>query len=67
MNFRRAFELAPDDIFPYVFYAKILRAREGAVDSAREILESMPNKDPAQQGIYWYEQAMYERDFDGAR
>jgi len=63
---QRAIELAPDDIFPYVFYAKILRAREGAVDSAREILESMPNKDPAQQGIYWYEQAMYERDFDGA-
>jgi len=63
---RRAIELAPDAIFPYVFYARILRARDGAVENAREILESMPDKDPAQQAIYWYEQEMYERDFDGA-
>jgi len=26
----------------------------------------MPDKDPAQQGIYRYEQAVYERDFGGA-
>jgi len=63
---RRAIELDPDAIHPYVFYARILRARDGAVVDAREILEAMPNKDPAQQAIYWYEQAMYERDFEGA-
>ncbi len=63
---RRAIELDPDAIHPYVFYARILRARDGAVDSAREVLDRMPNKDPEEQAIYWYEQAMYERDFGAA-
>ena len=63
---RRAIELAPDDIYPYVFLARILRARNGAVEEAREALEAMPNKDPAQQGFYFYEQAMYERDYERA-
>jgi len=63
---RRAIELDPDAIHPYVFHARILRARDGAVERAREVLDEMPNKDPAEQAIYWYEQAMYERDFDGA-
>jgi len=40
---RRAIELAPDDIFPYVFMAKLLRTRDGSVDEAREILERMPD------------------------
>jgi tetratricopeptide (TPR) repeat protein len=63
---RRAIALDPDAIHPYVFYARILRARDGAVEDAREVLNQMPDKDPADQAIYWYEQAMYERDFDGA-
>ena len=63
---RRAIELDPDAIHPYVFHARILRARDGAVKDAREVLEEMPDRDPAQQAIYWYEQEMYERDFDGA-
>ena len=60
---RRSIDLAPDDIYPYVFLARILRARDGAVNEAREVLAAMPNKDPAQQGFYLYEQALYERDF----
>lgn len=63
---RRAIELAPNNIYPYVFLARILRSRDGAIDSAREILDAMPNKDPAQQGFYRYRQALYERDFEGA-
>jgi len=63
---RRAIELAPDDIFPYVFMAKMLRTRDGSIDEAREILEGMPDKDPAQQGFFRYEQALYERDFNAA-
>jgi serine/threonine-protein kinase len=63
---RRAIELAPDDIYPYVFLARTLRLQDGAIDGAREILESMPEKDPAQEGIYRYEQAMFERDFEAA-
>jgi tetratricopeptide (TPR) repeat protein/TolB-like protein len=63
---RRAIELAPDKIYPYVFLARSLILRDGAVGAAREILDDMPDKDPAQQWIYRYEQAMFERDFDGA-
>lgn len=59
---RRAIEMAPDDIFPYVFYARILRARDGSAAAAREVLEAMPDKDPAQQGLYRFEQALFERD-----
>jgi serine/threonine-protein kinase len=63
---RRAIELSPDGIFPYIYYARILRSRDGAVADAREVLETMPDKDPTQQGFYLYKQAMYERDFQGA-
>jgi serine/threonine-protein kinase len=63
---RRAIELAPDDIFPYVFMAKLLRTRDGSVDEAREVLEGMPDKDPGQQGYFRFEQALYERDFPAA-
>ena len=63
---RRAIELVPDDVYPYVFLARILRSRDRAAEGAHEILEAMPEKDPAQQGIYRYEQAVFERDFEGA-
>ena len=63
---RRAIDLVPDDVYPYVFLARILRSRDGALEGSREILESMPEKDPAQQGLYRYEQAVFERDFEGA-
>ncbi len=63
---RRAIDLAPDDIFPYIFMAKILRAGDGSVDGAREVLEAMPDKDPGQQGFFRFEQAMYERDYPAA-
>lgn len=63
---RRAIEMAPDDIFPYVFYARVLRARDGTAAAAGEVLEAMPDKDPAQQGLYRFEQALFERDYNGA-
>ena len=63
---RRAIDLVPDDVYPYVFLARILRSREGTFEGAGEILETMPEKDPAQQGIYRYEQAVFERDFERA-
>ena len=63
---RRAIELAPDNLYPDIFLGRILRSRGDAIDGAREILETMPDKDPAQQGFYLYEQALYERDFEGA-
>lgn len=62
----RAIELAPDDIFPYVFGARILRGRDGSLDEARAMLERMPAKDAAQQAYYRYEQALLERDSEGA-
>jgi serine/threonine-protein kinase len=52
---RRAIELAPDNIYPYIFLVRILRSRDGAIDGAREILETMPDKDPSQQGFYLFE------------
>ncbi len=64
---RRAVEMAPDDIYPYVFYARIVRARDGSLEESRRMIEAMPHKDPSQQLLYWYEQAKYERDFDAAR
>jgi serine/threonine-protein kinase len=60
---QRAIDLAPEAIFPYVFMARMLRARDGSVDRAHAILEAMPDKDPAQQGFYWFEQSLFERDF----
>ncbi len=63
---RRAIDLAPDDIFPYVFMAKMMRTRDGSIEGAREVLEAMPDKDPAQQGFFRFEQALYERDYDAA-
>jgi len=63
---RRAIDLVPDDVYPYVFLARILRSRDGTIEGSHEILETMPEKDPAQQGIYRYEQAVFERDFEGA-
>jgi serine/threonine-protein kinase len=60
---QRAIDLAPDDIFPYVFMARMLRNRDGSLDGARSILEAMPAKDNGQQGYFLYEQALYERDF----
>lgn len=63
---RRAIELAPDDIFPYIFMARMLRTRDGSIDGAREVLEEMPDKDPGQQGFFRFEQALYERDFERA-
>jgi serine/threonine-protein kinase len=63
---RQAIELAPDDIYPYVYCARINRARDGSIQTAREYLDSMPDKDPAQQGYYRFEQAVYERDYDAA-
>jgi serine/threonine-protein kinase len=63
---RRAIEIAPDDIFPYVFYARVLRARDGTADAAGKVLEAMPDKDPAQQSFYRFEQALFERDYNAA-
>ena len=63
---RRAIELDPGDTYPYVFYARILRSWNGSIAAAREVLDSMPNGEAAQQAIYLYEQALYERDFEGA-
>ena len=63
---QRAIELSPDDIFPYIYYARILRAKNGAVVDAREVLDKMPDKDPVQQGFYRYKQAKSERDFQSA-
>lgn len=65
-NCRKAIELAPDKIYPYVHLAQAVMLRDGSIEEAREILESMPDKDPAQQVFYLYEQALFERDFDGA-
>ena len=65
-TFRRAIELVPDDTYPYVFLARTLLLKDGAIEGAREILDAMPENDPAQQGIYRYEQALFERDFEGA-
>lgn len=63
---RRAIDLAPDDIFPYLFMAKMMRTRDGSIEGAREVLEAMPDKDPGQQGYFRFEQALYERDYDAA-
>jgi len=63
---RRVIELAPDEIYPYVFLARTLMLQDGAIEGAHETLEAMPEKDSAQQGIYRYEQAVFERDFEGA-
>lgn len=63
---RQAVELAPDDFYPYVYCARIYRSRDGTTERARQMLESMPAKDPDQQGLYWFEQAMYERDLASA-
>lgn len=63
---RRAIELAPGDIYPYIYCARILRSRDGTPERSREMLEEMPTKDPAQQAFYWFEQAMYERDLEAA-
>jgi len=65
-TFRRAIELVPDDIYPYVFLARTLLLQDGAIEEAREVLDAMPENDPTQQGIYRYEQALFERNFDGA-
>jgi serine/threonine-protein kinase len=63
---RRAIDSVPDKILPYAHLARSLILRGGAVEEAREVLDAMPTKDPAQQAKYLYEQAIYERDFDGA-
>ena len=63
---RRAIDLAPDDIFPYILLAKTLRTSNGSIDGAREVLEAMPDKDPVQQGYSRFEQALYERDYPAA-
>jgi len=62
----RAIELAPDDIFPYVFGARILRGRDGNLDESRGMLDRMPDKDAAQQAYFRYEQALFERDSESA-
>lgn len=64
MNYcRRAIDLAPEDIFPYILLAKTLRTGQGSIDGAREVLDAMPDKDPVQQGYSRFEQALYERDY----
>ena len=63
---REAIELASDDFYPYIYCARIYRSHDGTPERARQMLESMPSKDPAQQGLYWFEQAMYERDLEAA-
>ena len=63
---RKAIELVPEKIYPYVHLSQAVMLRDGSIEEAREILESMPDKDPAQQVFYWYEQALFERDFGGA-
>ncbi len=63
---KRVIELAPDDIYPYVFLARTLLLQDGSIEGARDVLDAMPDKDAAQQGFYRYEQAVFERDYDGA-
>ena len=63
---QRAIEFVPDKILPYAHLARSLVLRNGAVEAAREVLDAMPNKDPAQQAKYLYEQAVFERDFERA-
>ncbi len=63
---RRAIELAPDDVFPYVFGARILRGRDGNLAEAGRMLDRMPAKDAAQQAYFRYEQALVERDTESA-
>jgi len=65
-NCRKAIELAPEDIYPYVFLAQTLTLKDGSLEGAREVLDSMPEKDPAQQSFYQYQLAMLERNFGGA-
>lgn len=63
---RRAIALAPGDVFPYILLAKTMRTANGSIDGAREVLESMPDKDTVQQGYSRFEQALYERDYPAA-
>ena len=63
---RRAIEFDPDKILPYVHFARSLILRDGAVEEAREVLDGMRQKDPAQQAKYLYDQAIFERDYDRA-
>ena len=64
--FRKVIDLSPDEIHPYVYLARIVRAGGGPLDEAGSILDSMPDKDPALRGYYRFEQAMYERDWPRA-
>lgn len=63
---RGAIELVPDKIYPYVHLSQALVLRDGSLEEARENLEAMPDKDPAQQVFYRYEQEVLERDFETA-
>jgi serine/threonine-protein kinase len=63
---QRVMELVPDKIYPYVHMSQAFVQRDGSLEEARRVLEAMPDKDPAQQVFYWYEQALLERDFDRA-
>jgi serine/threonine-protein kinase len=63
---RRAMELVPDKIYSYVHLSQAFVHRDGSLDEARRVLEAMPEKDPAQQVFYRYEQALLEREFDQA-
>ncbi len=63
---RLAVEMAPNDLYPYIYCARIFRSRDGACDRSRTMLEAMPEKNVAQRGYYWFEQAMFERDLEAA-
>lgn len=63
---REAISLAPDDFYPYVYCARIARARDGTTVAAAELLQRMPSKDDAQQSIYRFEQALLARDLAAA-
>ncbi len=65
--YERAIQLAPDQLFPYLYKAENYYLWDGKTNRAKVTLQRMPETDDDSVKLNWFTLYLYSRDYDAAR